>query len=51
MQLITLHQSYGLNVAQMAGLPQEVVSKADEKARKFEEETPLLSGNYLCAAY
>lgn len=43
-------QSYGLNVAQMAGLPTEVVIKAEEKSRKFEEETPLLSGNYLCAS-
>lgn len=34
----------------MAGLPAEVITKAEEKARKFEEETPLLSGNYLCGA-
>jgi hypothetical protein len=42
-------QSYGLQAAEAAGLPREVVARADEKARKFEEETPLLSGNYLCA--
>ena len=34
-------KSYGMNVANMAGLPSDVIDRAESVARDFEEASPL----------
>ena len=38
------NQSYGLQVAQLAGIPRAVIEKAREKLRQLEHETPVPTG-------
>jgi len=43
-------KSYGMHVAQMAGIPKEITLRAEEVAKRFEAEAPLSTARLLATS-